>query len=126
MKLRLLDDSIRLRLSRGEVAAADERGVVEGQTRFPDGSVFRFALEALQHGAGARAAFADDRMMVQLPASEISAWARDDSAVSIRGELELPDGGALKLLIEKDFQCLAPRGDEDQSDLFQNPQAGNS
>jgi hypothetical protein len=122
MKLRLLDDSIRLRLSRNEVVAADEQGLVECQTRFPDGSVFKFALEALQNGSHASASYADGRMVVKLPASEISAWANDDAAVSLHGELSLPLGGPLKLLVEKDFRCLSPRDDEDQSDLFPNPQ----
>jgi len=122
MKLRLLDDSIRLRLSRSEVVAADEQGIVESQTRFPDGSVFRFALEALQNTAGARASYIGDRMVVQLPAAEISAWANDDTAVSLHGELSLPGGGPLKLLVEKDFRCKSPRDDEDQSGLFTDPE----
>jgi hypothetical protein len=122
MKLRLLDDSIRLRLSRSEVVAAHEQGVVEGQTRFPDGSVFRFALEALPSTSGARACYVGDRMVVQLPAAEISAWASDDTAVSLRGELSLPVGGPLKLLVEKDFRCKSPRDDEEQSGLFTNPE----
>jgi len=121
MKLRLLDDSIRLRLSRDEVAAAAERGVVEGQTRFPDGSVFTFALEALKDSSNASASFASDRLVVKLPAPEISAWAKDDAAVSLHGELALPRGGQLKVLVEKDFECISPRGDEDQSKLFRNP-----
>lgn len=122
MKLRLLDDSIRLRLSRDEVIAADEQGVVEGQTRFPDGSVFTFALETLENGSNASASFASDRLVVKLPAPKIAAWAKDDTAVSLHGELALPRGGPLKLLVEKDFRCVAPRDDEDQSNLFQNPQ----
>jgi hypothetical protein len=121
MKLRLLDDSIRLRLSRDEVVAADERGVVEGQTRFPDGSVFTFALEALKNKSNASASYASDRLVVKLPAPQISAWAKDNTAVSLHGELALPLGGQLKVLVEKDFECLAPRGDEDQSNLFRNP-----
>lgn len=123
MKLRLLDDSIRLRLSRGEVDAAAARGVVESQTRFPDGSVFRFALRAAKSAKAARAAYTHDGLVVELPQAEIAGWARDDSAVSLRGELELPAGGVLKLLVEKDFQCVTARDDEDQSDLFPNPQA---
>jgi len=122
MKLRLLDDSIRLRLSRDEVIAAHEQGIVEGQTRFPDGSVFTFALEALESGSDASASFANDRLVVKLPTPKISAWAKDDAAVSLHGELALPPGGQLKLLVEKDFTCISPRDDEDQSNLFQNPQ----
>jgi hypothetical protein len=120
MKLRLLDDSIRLRLSRSEVLAAQERGIVESQTRFPDGSVFTYALEAAKNATDASAVHARDRLVVKLPAREISAWADDDAAVSLRGEVRLPDGGHLKLLVEKDFKCVSPRDDEDQSDLFQN------
>ena len=122
MKLRLLDDSIRLRLSRSEVTAAHKTGVVEGQTRFPDGSVFTFALEVLEDGSEPSAAFAQNRLVVKLPALEVSGWANDDTAVSLRSELELPSGGPLRLLVEKDFRCLSPRGDEDQSDLFGNPE----
>ena len=125
MKLRLLDDSIRLRLSRSEVAAAHERGVVESQTRFPDGSAFTYVLEASQSAKDASAVYARGRMVVKLPAREISAWANDDEAVSLRGDVRLPDGAQLKLLVEKDFKCLSPRGgdEEDQSDLFQNRQS---
>lgn len=120
MKVRLLDDSIRLRLSQSDVVAADQKGFVEAQTRFPDGSVFRFALSAAKAGS-ASAEFTGGRMLVGLPASDISRWANDDTAVSILEEIELPGGGQLKLLVEKDFQCLIDRPDEDQSDLFQNP-----
>ena len=122
VKLRLLDDTIRLRLSRTDVVAASEQGVVEGQTRFPGGVSFRFALEALPQG-GAHASYAADRLVVGLPAEDIVGWAGDDQAVSLHAEVPLDDGGRLKLLVEKDFQCLTGNPDEDQSDLFTNPEA---
>ena len=109
-------------MSRDEVVAADEQGIVEGQTRFPDGSVFTFALEALENSSAASASYTSDRMVVKLPAPKISEWAKDDSAVSLHGEVEFPLGGHLKVLVEKDFRCVSPRGDEDQSNLFQNPE----
>jgi len=124
MKLRLLDDSIRLRLSQSEVIAARERGLVESQTRFADGSVFTYALEAAKSAASPSAAYTRDRMVVKLSAREIEDWANDDAAVSLRGEVRLADGSQLKLLVEKDFKCVSPRDDgEDQSDLFQNRQS---
>jgi hypothetical protein len=122
MKLRLLDDSIRMRLSQGEVAAADRQGVVEARTRLPDGSTFTYVLEARAGAAGPDAAYADNRLVVGLPAAEISAWANDDTAVSLQGDLTLPGGGALTLLVEKDFRCLTPREGEDQTDMFPNPE----
>ena len=108
MKLRLLDDSVRLRLSRSEVIAVREHGVVESRTRFPNGSVFTFALESLAGDAESSASYARDRMVLKVPAAEIRAWASDDAAVSLRGELQLPDGGALKLLVEKDSSVYLP------------------
>ncbi len=121
MKLRLLDDSIRLRLSQDEVITAAEHGVVEGQTRFPDGSAFTFALEAVKGASNASASYASDRLVVRLPAPKIAAWAKDDTAVSLHDEVTLPLGGQLKLLVEKDFRCIAPRHDEDETNLFKNP-----
>ena len=123
MKLRLLDDSIRLRLSRSDVTAVDEEGAIAGQTRFPFGGAFTYVLEALPNGAAASASYVEDCMAVGLPAAEISAWAGDDTAISLRAEVQLPDGNRLKLLVEKDFTCLTHRHDEDQSDLFINPES---
>ena len=123
MKLRILDDSIRLRLSRSDVVAVDEKGVVDGRTRFPDGSVFTYVLVASSSGEEPAAAFEDGRLVVTLPAADINAWAGDDEAVSLGNDLELGDGQQLKLLVEKDFQCVTPREGEDQSDLFVNPEA---
>jgi hypothetical protein len=120
VKLRLLDDTIRLRLSRGDVAAVDKEGVVEAKTHFPDGAAFRFALES-SAGGSVSAEFTGNRMVVRLPKADISAWANDDSAVSLHGEVQLAENAALTLLVEKDFQCLTPRPDEDQTDLFSNP-----
>lgn len=123
MKLRILDDSIRLRLSQGDVREAAENGLVEGRTHFPGGAVLTYALQVIDPGPAA-ASYSDDRLVVSLPQTEIAEWAQDDSAVSIDSEVELPGGGSLRLLVEKDFRCLTERADEDQSDLFTNPQTG--
>lgn len=38
--------------------------------------------------------------------------------VSIEAEEILDDGDHLKILLEKDFACLAPREGEDESELY--------
>jgi len=125
MKLRLLDDSIRLRLSRTEVAASRAGGTVAAQTRFADGNVFRYVLRSVPEQAfGAR--WLDHQIVVDVPAAQLAQWATDEQSVSLCGEVPLPDGGRLKLLVEKDFTCLSHHTDEDQSDLFANPQANGS
>ena len=49
-------------------------------------------------------------------------WAESEN-VSIASEQLLDDGGQLKILVEKDFACLAPREGEDESDMFPHPDA---
>jgi hypothetical protein len=120
VKLRLLDDSIRLRLSQGEVQTAEQSGSVEARTRFPGGKALIVALESTD-ATKASASLEDNRLVVGLPAPEIAQWANDDAAVSLHGEVVLADGSQLTLLVEKDFRCITPREDEDQSDLFPNP-----
>ena len=61
-------------------------------------------------------------LTVRVPKMDIEQWAASQQ-VSIRSDQLLDDGEQLRILIEKDFQCLAPR-DEDESDMFPHPNAG--
>ena len=47
-------------------------------------------------------------------------WAHDETEVAIRATVAAGDA-ALGILIEKDFECLAPRAGEDQGNRFTNP-----
>ena len=58
----------------------------------------------------------------RLPVSEVQDQASTEQ-VSIEAEEILDDGDHLKILIEKDFACLAPREDEDESDMYSHPLA---
>ena len=121
MKIRISDDSIRLRLDRSEV---DDVGVgksVSCRTRFAGGAEFQYAL-SVGNSDAVSAVFSDGRIEVSLPSAIATHWACDETEVSIHGENEI-DGGALTLLIEKDFECLDPREGEDQSNRFVNPKA---
>lgn len=119
MKLRILDDSIRLRLTRSEVEQIGQGAVVEGRTHFPGGGEFRYTL-----GSGdvetPSAAFEQGVIAVTLPRSQAEHWAGSDM-VTIEARQPLAEASDLRLLIEKDFRCLAPRDDEDQSDAFEHP-----
>ena len=61
-------------------------------------------------------------MLVQIPRAVVAAWATTEQ-VSIQADLPLGDGESLQLLIEKDFECLAPRDGEDESDMYPHPGA---
>jgi len=121
MKIRICDDSIRLRLDRSEVETIGRGGVVDCGTRFPDGAVFgdRIAVGEVEE---VTAGFEAGCIEVVLPTAAAQHWAGDEAEVSIHGVQNLPEG-ALTLLIEKDFECLEPRAGEDQSNRFENPKA---
>jgi len=123
MKLRIRENSIRLRLKRAEVdQLASGRSIVE-QTRFPD-SVLTYRLD-VSGDENFSASFRDGNLAISLPKSEVTQWARNEQ-VSIVAEQDLGDTDALSLLIEKDFKCLAPghhRPCEDDADTFPHPEA---
>lgn len=123
MKLRIKDNSIRLRLTRSEVAALPENGLVAGQTNFPAGREFRYRVESSPASVNAAAFFTDNTLTVRLPESAVREWVATEQ-VSVTGEQVLDDGNLLQILVEKDFACLAPREGEDESDMYPHPQAG--
>lgn len=123
MKLRILENSLRFRLSRSEAAALSADGVLAAATQFPGGERFSFVLRRADPDAAACAVFADGEVRVSLPSAEVADWAASER-VAITEEFALREGDSLRVLVEKDFQCLAPRQDEDESDLYPHPDAG--
>ncbi len=125
MKIRIRDNSIRLRLSRGEVDILMERGSIKSTTGFPDGEYFLYSVESSPASVHPTANFAKGEMCVRLPEKTVAEWATSDS-ISIAGDQLIDDGKTLSILVEKDFACLAPRDGEDESDMFPHPEQGNA
>jgi len=123
MKLRIRQNSIRLRLKRGEVdQIASGQSIIE-ETHFPD-SVLTYRLDVAD-GDEFSTSFNEGNLVIRAPAAELLRWAKTDQ-VSILAEQALADSGTLSLLIEKDFSCLAPghhRPDEDDADTYPHPEA---
>ncbi len=125
MKLRIQGNSIRLRLSRPDVARLDHDGRVEETIAFGmhAGDALAYAVEASPAATGVAARLAPGRITVVLPQALAREWAATDR-VGIAAEQPGvgPDGaGVLRILVEKDFACL-DRRDED-ADAFANPAA---
>lgn len=121
MKLRVLDNTLRLRLDRTEVNALGRGEAQAAATSFPGGEVFGYRLEPTM--GKANAVFDGRGITLYVPKQQLEAWAKDEQQVGISESLPLAHG-ALALLIEKDFECLEPRVGEDQSNRFVNPKAG--
>jgi len=125
MKLRIKGNSLRLRLTRSEVARLGEAGRVEETINFsPHQSlVYELIVEPdIESCAGAlRASFNEGRITVRLPLT-LARELVETTCVGISGEQDLGgEAGALSLLIEKDFACLDGDAGEDQTDAFPNP-----
>ena len=119
MKLRIQGDALRLRLSQTEVARFAETGLVEETLRIAPDAVFRFALERATRAGALCAVYKDGALRIVVPGSEARDWVSTER-VGIAGEQVVAAGSSLKILVEKDFQCL--HGDaEPDSDAFPNP-----
>ena len=122
MKLRVLDNSIRLRLTRTEVDAVNDDGLVKGRVQFAGSNSFDYVLESSPATVQPEAHISNNVLTVRLPQADVRKWARSEQ-VSIQSDQLLDDGERLNILVEKDFQCLAPREGEDESDMFPHPEA---
>lgn len=120
MKLRIRGDSLRLRLTQGEVHSLAENGSVHETTSF-GASRLVYAIRLVDLPAertlAARLSTTPDesRIEVHVGVETGRAWARSD-AVGIEGV-----DGPLRLLVEKDYACLKERPHEDDGDAFPNP-----
>ena len=122
MKLRILGDSIRLRLTRPEVDAVCAGQTVHELTHFASAPAptLRYEIAAVTGLEEARASFADNCVRVELPAAFVEHWGSNE-VVGTEVHQTIEDERSLRILVEKDFKCLAPREDEDQAEAFANP-----
>lgn len=116
MKLRLRGNSLRLRLERHEVAELRARGAVEDAIDFGPGA--RLAYRLARRDVPVLAASFDGRgITVDVP-DAVALDFCDTDRVGFDGT-----AGGVRVLVEKDWQCLAPRG-EDDGDAYPHPDAG--
>jgi hypothetical protein len=123
MKLRIRGNSIRLRVTKTELAKIGETGKAEDSVRFTSQRSLRYGIEVRPTGA-VTAAYDADSIVVTLPKARLELWLRDEE-VSVEGSQPIGAGKVLQILLEKDYTCLKPRANEDASDMFANPQAGS-
>jgi hypothetical protein len=126
MKLRIKGNSLRLRVSRSEVARLLNRERLEETIRFaPEANAnLTYALEQASSVSAPTVRYTDNNVTVLIPAGEANTWCLTDQ-VGIAEKISLGRFGWLDLLIEKDFACL-DRSDEDNQDTFANPNAGTT
>lgn len=118
MKLRIKGNSIRIRLTKKEVATIAENGYIDERTHFGE-NTFTYALKKAPHIDSMLAQYDNHTITVLVPDEWIKDWP-DNDTVGFETILPLKNGERLKLLLEKDFVCL-DNTNEDQSDHYPNP-----
>lgn len=121
MKLRIKGNSVRLRLTKSEVAQFARTAAVEENVDFGSESLI-YALESSDDIESPRAVFENNRITILLPKSQANEWTQTN-LVGIRGEQPTGDGKFFTILVEKDFACLQERPGEDDTDAFPNEPA---
>jgi len=114
MKIRIKGNSIRYRLTRGDVDKFSGNGYIDETTDFGT-QTLTYALQQNRLN-NLSAVFEDNKITLFIPAIMVSEWTLTD-----RVGFEYQYNG-LSLLVEKDFKCLDNVAG-DQSDNYPNPLA---
>jgi hypothetical protein len=119
MKLRVRNNSLRLRLTQSEIAQFKESGTVEEAVEFSPGSKLKYTLVSADV-ENITAGYANDRITISVPRADAKDWT-DTDQVGLEGAQDTGSNHCLKILIEKDFACLEHRAGEDDADTFPHP-----
>jgi hypothetical protein len=124
MKLRIKGNSLRLRVSRSELAQFQSEGRIEETIHFtaaPEATL-TYALESALRSSPVSVRYGSREVTVILSQDRARIWEAENE-VGVYTTLDMGPAGSLEVVVEKDFACL-DRSDEDNSDTFANPLAG--
>jgi hypothetical protein len=126
MKMRMQANAIRFRLNRKEVAELAEAGQIQESVEFGPavGQHLVYVLEVDAELSSVAADYQEGRITIRLPQWQAREWL-DTERIGVDGQQTLGDGRSLRILIEKDFQCLHLENrqieDEFDPDAYPNP-----
>ena len=123
MKLRIHKDSIRLRLTRSEVAAFEKTGCISDSLDFGSMGSLNFRVTAVEDFAF-RCRYDSSGIDIRVPRELAKNWTSTDQ-VDMTAEQRLDNGNSLHIIVEKDFQCLHKES-EFNADAFPNPLASHA
>lgn len=117
------NNSLRLRLTQSEVARFAANGLVEEIIEFGGEPLqkFIYSLEINLADEQTKATFEHNQIKVFVAKDAAEDWI-NTARVGIETTQDIGEGKNLRVLIEKDFTCLEPRGtDDDAADAFPHP-----
>lgn len=121
MKIRIKDSSIRFRLSASDIKTLYKKGKVVSVCNFGSTSQFKYSVVSKK---GSNTDYIcvylkKNHIKIELSVSDVKEWYKTDLE-GFDADMDNGTDGGLYVLLEKDWQCLTPR-DEDESNLFPNP-----
>jgi hypothetical protein len=122
MKLRITSNSIRLRLLRSEVERFARAGQISEEIEFGTdrSSYMRYSLVTSPEAESITARFRGNEISIVVPRAIATRWTSSDE-VGFESEQSIGSGESLKILVEKDFECIDRPADPDREDAFPNP-----
>jgi hypothetical protein len=123
MKLRVKENSLRLRVSPSEMSRLLDTGRIEETIHFaPEHNArLTYALEHNAEAKGMGVRYRRQELTVVISSDAMRQWASGPE-VGLYGETATRNG-TLELAIEKDFACL-DKSDLENADTFPNPNHG--
>jgi hypothetical protein len=124
MKLRIKGDSLRLRVSPGEMSRLLQSGRIEETIHFgpePDAALTYALLTGTAQDNVITVRYLPREIAVLVPTARARAWA-DSDQVGIYGATDTGTG-QLELAVEKDFACL-DKSVVENHDTYPNPNQG--
>ena len=106
-----------MRLMKGEVKTLEQTAQVKDSVDFPGGEKLVYKLRISDRYD---ASLENNALIISIPEPDAFRWIQTEE-VGLEKIFDLPNGDELTLLIEKDFNCLVDRPNEDETDTFPNP-----
>lgn len=122
MKLRLRENSIRLRLLQTEIRRLRETGNVSETIIFGvnPNETLTYVLRVSGEAATISAQMVNNKIDIFLPLLLAESWA-DSEEVGLYAKQDIGDLGKLEIIVEKDFVCVERPADADNKDAFPHP-----
>lgn len=122
MKIRIKNNTIRYRLDKKDIENLDKNGICEEKTLIGE-NYLKFSIKIRTY----------EPINVDLTPFKVATSINSESfrqimngsAAGIEFSVRNPDNSELKILVERDFKCLVPRGEDDRH-AFENPLEGKA
>ncbi|MBT0606723.1 DUF7009 family protein [Aequorivita echinoideorum] len=118
MKIRIRDNSVRLRLTKTDIRNLRDNHLVSSKTEFSQVEIFEYELRSDTAYTEISAKFKEGKITIQIPLRDAEILTETEE-ITIRGTQNNGMDSQLSLLIEKDLECIDAT-DEDQSDMYEN------